>query len=284
MNAQWQIVCRRITNPLASRKAKLHVGCFYRHFGQPAFTLIELLVVIAIIAILAALLLPALNRSKAAAKRTYCQNNLRQVVISFHMYADEHGSYPPCFRLGIRSPSISLWNAAILPYLGNNSETFTCPAFPPEFRWTTAAMPGGNSYPLNIEGNRPFAYAINAHGIGDQAWGLWSGDLPEATNRKPNEIRSPSSMIAVGDDTHNTTNNPDPFWKGGLWGRFAFWPYTTARERPWLMGRIHNQGGNMVFLDGHVEWKQAWKWVELNDDAARRWNYDNQPHAEVWEK
>jgi prepilin-type N-terminal cleavage/methylation domain-containing protein len=103
---------------------KLHCGPrgdsgLSRH--RPAFTLIELLVVMAIIGVLTALLLPAVQQAREAARRTQCKNNLRQIGLALHNYLDAYSRLPPsyCVVPGVTTTVGGQWSfrARILPFL-----------------------------------------------------------------------------------------------------------------------------------------------------------------------
>jgi prepilin-type N-terminal cleavage/methylation domain-containing protein len=106
-----------------------------RVLGCAAFTLIELLVVVAIIGILAALVLPTLSGAKAAARRTECLNNLKQVALGLLLYADDFGQVLP--GRSPKPPGVHGWYAfksLTKSYLGLNGQSsphdrvFSCPA------------------------------------------------------------------------------------------------------------------------------------------------------------
>ncbi|MBC8874558.1 MAG: DUF1559 domain-containing protein [Planctomycetes bacterium] len=83
------------------------------HRPSHGFTLVELLVVIAIIGILVALLLPAVQAAREAARRVQCQNNLHQIGVALHNYHDTNRRFPP----GIVWPNRTFWSGHLLPFL-----------------------------------------------------------------------------------------------------------------------------------------------------------------------
>jgi prepilin-type N-terminal cleavage/methylation domain-containing protein/prepilin-type processing-associated H-X9-DG protein len=144
---------------------------------RAAFTLIELLVVIAVIAILVALLVPAVQKVRDAAARTHCANNLKQIGLGMHNYANTNKGFPPSRTTGTVStapyfPYQHAWSAVLMPYIEQTSTfneytykadwsspqnytairtfmpVFSCPATPNSIRFdmATAAQPACGDY------------------------------------------------------------------------------------------------------------------------------------------
>ena len=158
-----------------------------------AFTLIELLVVIAIIAILAAMLLPALARAKESGKRISCLNNLRQLSLAAQMYVSENqGSYPP------RS-NTDRWPDKFYDSYGKNLQLLRCPTE------TVVPVTAGNSPSNNVADAAPRSYFINGWNdyfsetlSADDFQNLYmGGSYP--LGLKENLIRLPSDTALLGE-------------------------------------------------------------------------------------
>jgi prepilin-type N-terminal cleavage/methylation domain-containing protein/prepilin-type processing-associated H-X9-DG protein len=92
---------------------------------RPAFTLVELLVVVAIIGMLIALLLPALQAARAAARRANCADNMRQIGLAIHQFADVHGGLFP--NMYHDTDKVTSWIFTLAPHLESVDEIRLCP-------------------------------------------------------------------------------------------------------------------------------------------------------------
>ena len=241
-----------------------------------AFTLIELLVVIAIVAILAAMLLPALLRAKAMAHSAQCWNNLRQQGLALQLYVNDFGYFPAmAVKPAGNAKNCLYWFDALAPHVGNarwGEKNFRCPSYKGAF--FDGSHPFPSAGPSIVVAGGSYAYT-RANSVNHGRGGLGDLHVPESSSRwvKDTDVVAPEDMYALGDAELQRWSG-----SGRTAGVFAFSGGSrtiTAIYGPLLPLSHPRAQFNMLFVDQHVERVRTNEFCGTAPDHRRRWRIDN---------
>ena len=202
------------------------------------FTLIELLVVIAIIAILAAMLLPALSKAREKALQTTCLSKLKNLHLATMMYHDDYQQFPLGWYSGVGG-TFNIWYSQVNPYIAKTATTWTGS----DIFWCPADENKGQGYYSNIT----LSYAMNQQINFCQACAAGDPELRKGLK----DAKDPANTVLYGDSTGLTAgieitgNSGIAYRHGGSSEK-----KTSPRNPP---PRPMDGAADMVMVDGHTQ-------------------------------
>ncbi len=208
---------------------------------KKGFTLIELLVVIAIIAILAAMLLPALARAREQARRGVCISNLKQIGLAVHMYAQDYDENFPAYDnnggydVDDCGPGQSL--SLLIPKYVKDTGIFVCPSS------------ADTKAPWWVDMERGVVGGDNSSASADAAWlPLFGQHFSYAYAPGLNEQSRDESVVCVDEIGYDDTDPDD----ADIWGDDQYVRCQTADNHG-------TDGVNVLYVGGHVSWVATYK-------------------------
>lgn len=253
------------------------------HFqtAKQGFTLVELTSVLTTISLLAAVLIPAIVRTRSSADASVCRSNLKQLSLALLLYIGDHDRYP-LFSSGEPIQPV-LWTDLLAPFV---SEPIAASAVLRKFR-SSFRCPATEKFPA-VYDRHHITYGYGDEGFAFQGLGVkvtfGNGEWTAAPVRE-DEVQRPVQTIALGDGVARLKSGP--LHCAGV--SLKRWQLAEPVSESWqqlLEGdrsvrRLHSGRANVAFCDGHVESNTLKLLFEdTSDDALRRWNRDNEPHRD----